>query len=101
MSEVRSHYPMPDDAASPTCEIWREAAIDPEDGAAVEKREQLRSAMFAVFFGPEKERAEGAPLPFSKLPAQAVKMMPAGLRADYDAELAAALDPRSGRRVPA
>lgn len=92
---------MPDDAASPTCEIWREAAVDPEDEAAVRKREQLRSAIFAVFFGSERERADGAPLPFSELPDQAVEMMPAGLRADYNAELAAARDPRSGRRVSA
>lgn len=101
MSDIRSHYPMPDDAASPTCEIWREAPVDPEDDTAVEKRNELRSAIFAVFFGSEKDRADGAPLPFSELPAEAVQMMPAGLRADYHAELAAALDPRSGRRVPA
>jgi hypothetical protein len=65
----------------------------------VNERNLLREAVFSVFFGSKEDREQGSPLPFSELPDAAVEMMPAGLRADYEAELAAAQDPRSGRRL--
>jgi hypothetical protein len=63
-----------------------------------EEDRKLKEAMFEVFFGNGAERAEHR-LPFYELPPDALELLPPDLRMEYDAELAASLDPRSGRTV--
>lgn len=100
MSEVRSHYPMPDDAAPQRCDIWEEAPLPKDDADAAARRERVRRVIFQGFLGSATARHEGRPLPFLKVPDEALDLMPEGLAADYEAELASAQDRRSGRRVP-
>lgn len=100
MSETRSHFPMPDDSESLTCDIWQEPDLkDPSDQDELAERQALKAGMFAVFFGSVEDRQAGKPLPFHELPDAAIALLPKNLRDSYVAERDAALDRRSGVRL--
>ena len=107
--EFPAHYHMPDSgpprsaAFKPmTADVFREAPIDESDPEAVARRDRLRQALFEAAFkvpGWDESTKGRSPLPFYELPPEAIEMMPEALRLSYEAERAAAADPRSGPRL--
>lgn len=93
-----SYYPLGDDTAPMSCEVFREAPM-PTDAEGIQRRHELRQAIFEVVFGTDKERAAGIRFPFREMAPEDVAAMPPDLRQVYERDLAVARDPRSGPRV--
>jgi len=92
---------MPDSDCGPlSTELWRESPL-PDDPVLLERRLRIKKKIFEAAFGtPQEQRLHGRKiLPFTELPQSVTYLMPPSLRVAYDAELATAQDPRSGRIV--
>lgn len=70
--------------------VFKSAELPDEDD------DNLKEAIFAVFFGTSDKRAERN-WPFYELPQAAIETMPQRLKAAYLGDLVVAQDPRSGR----
>ncbi len=97
----RSCYLMEDaECGDISPDTWREPPL-PDDSDLRERRLQLKMRLFEVFFGTEEERRVYGRkcFPFQELPPDHLEKMSSEIRAAYDADLAYARDPRSGRIV--
>lgn len=103
LSEHPSYIPMLDteDCGQMSADLWRMPPIDESDPAAIRKREEMQTELFAVFFGTvvEREQYGRKCFPFSELPPEALELMDPSTRDAYNRDLATASDPRSGRIV--
>ena len=96
-SVVRAHFPIPDEAEPQDCSIWRKA-LDPSSEEP-ENADRIWRHLVDLAFGTAEDRAAGRPLPFYELSLEARESLSPRLRAEYESELAAARDPRSGDRL--
>lgn len=101
VSPIRAHFVMPDDSVSQSSDIWREPPL-PDDLELRERRLRLKFLLFKRAFtmpGWDVATQGPSPIPFYELPPESVQLMPDKLRCEYEAERAAAADPRSGPRL--
>ncbi len=89
---------MPDDAESQSSDIWREPSIV-DDAERLERRHRIKQALFEISFGSAADRELGKPIPFREAPREYVEVLSPFSRAEYDAALSFAADPRNGDRI--